>query len=263
MYLVALVLLFFILLPVVIFFADGYRYRPGFGIVQTGGIFVSIPYSEATVSMNGLVIGTSSFLQRSFYIDNLTPGTYTIIVERENAIPWIRALFVEPQLVTDARVVLVSENVSIIRLTASPSVATSTRQTSSVQFAAIRSAFTDPAPTTTASSVVGESLIIQNGDVSQRRNEGGALPSSNFCTRPSYCYLEIPIERGEETTISADYFAGGVVYATREGGVYFSEPDVRVSPVSLRLYPKTGADFRIVDDLLVVKDGSNFYEISL
>ncbi|MBI5457075.1 hypothetical protein HY969_05040 [Candidatus Kaiserbacteria bacterium] len=259
-YLYALMLLFVVLLPMVIFYADGYRYRPGVGFRQTGGIFIAVPYSGTNVLLNGEHIGTTSFLQRSFYIDNLTTGTYTVLAEREDSIPWIRALFVEPQLVTDVRVQLVPQRVQTIRLVTAPSNATTTRTILSSELADIRQEFSTPAATTTA-GLSGDSLIVEEGNVYDRITQVDALPPSNFCSQPSRCFSEIPIEGGQETSTSAAFFRGGVVYATAEGGIYFAEADIRPSPATTKVYPIAGTEFRIVGDLLIVKDGSSFYEI--
>src|SRR3989344_7865641 len=100
LYLYVLSALFLISVPAALLYSSGYRYKAGFGLVRTGGIFLSIPYSDATVSLNGKEAGTTGFLTRRFYIDDLAPSTYAIHVEREGSNPWYRALVVEPSIVT-------------------------------------------------------------------------------------------------------------------------------------------------------------------
>ena len=43
--------------------------------------------------------------------------------------------------------------------------------------------------------------------------------------------------------------------------VFFKEADVRPTPVALALYPKYGADFRIIDGRLIIKDGIALFEV--
>ena len=81
-YLVGFVVLFFLCVPVVLLFANGFRFEGGAGFVKTGGIYISVPYADAVVSMNGEEVGTSGLLKRGFYIDDLTPGSYVIGVTR-------------------------------------------------------------------------------------------------------------------------------------------------------------------------------------
>ena len=62
-YLVGFVVLFFLCVPVVLLFANGFRFEGGAGFVKTGGIYISVPYADAVVSMNGEEVGTSGLLK--------------------------------------------------------------------------------------------------------------------------------------------------------------------------------------------------------
>jgi hypothetical protein len=150
--------------------------------------------------------------------------------------------------------------VRAIRLITTPSSSTTTRTILSSELADIREAFSVPAATTTA-GVSGDSLFVEEGNIYDRITQVDALPPSNFCSQPSRCFSEIPVESGKEKSTSAAFFRGGIVYATEEGGVYFAEADIRPSPATTKVYPVAGAGFRIIGDSLIVKDGSLFYEI--
>src|SRR5258708_7086424 len=101
-YLIVLALLFCIVVPCALLFAAGWRYKSGFGLVQTGGIFINVPSSDATISLNGEPVGTSSFLNHNFYISDLASSAYLVRVEKPGYRPWDKVLVVEPELVTDA-----------------------------------------------------------------------------------------------------------------------------------------------------------------
>ncbi|MDO8514739.1 MAG: hypothetical protein Q7S50_04295 [bacterium] len=261
-YLLAFITLFFLCLPFVFFYAGGYRFKSGLGFVQTGGIFISVPYSDAHVSLNGEEIGTSGILNRGFYLDNLTPGAYALHVSREGDYPWYRTLVVEQQLVTDVRALLVPKEIIPIRLlTGTNTGASSTAIITPPTALLYRSAFDVPVATTTEGTR-GAALYVEHGDV-YVRIDAESSPPSNFCGRPSYCVREIPIERGKQTSRTAAFFGGGIVYATIEGGVFLGEADIRPTAITVPLYPRAGADFRIVNGHLIVKDGSALYEISL
>lgn len=263
-YLYALTLLFIVLIPIVTLYASGYRYKSGFGLVQTGGIYISIPYSGATVAMDGKTIGQTGFLERSFFIDNLVPGSYVITTMRSGFLPWSRVIVVEQRLVTDASVLLLPEHAQATRIVLESSdVGTSSISVSSATLASYRAAFTLLAASTSISSVAGEAVHVENGNVYIRWSDEAALPPSTFCGRPSYCAKEIPLEQGQPTSLGAVFYAGGVVYSTREGGVFLSEVDARPTAVVSSLYPHAGADFRIVNGELIVKDGTSYYLISL
>jgi hypothetical protein len=269
LYLYGLGALFFVVVPLVIFYAAGYRYRSGLGFVQTGGVFVAVATSCAAVSLDGKYIGTSGILKHDFYIDNLSPGAYKILVAREGDHPWSHTLVVESNLVSGAASLLIPEKLNITRLLTSTATTSAAEKSFRIitiaERAAYLKAFTAHASTTAEGAVAedgGEGLFVEDGNVFVRWLRQGVHTPDNFCGRPSYCSSEIPIERGPETATRAVFYAGAVVYRTKERGVFIAEADVRPTPVSLPLYPKAGADFVVVGGALIIKDGDALYEMS-
>ncbi len=268
LYLYGLGALFCIVVPLVIFYAAGYRYRSGLGFVQTGGVFVAVAASGATVSLDGAYVGTSGLLKHDFYIDNLSPGAYKILVAREGYHPWSRTFVVESNLVSGAASLLIPEKLNITRLLTSTATTSAAEKSFRIITVAERAAhlkaFTVHASTTAEGAVAedgGEGLFVEGGNVFVRWLKQGVRIPDNFCGRPSYCSSEIPIERGPETATRAAFYAGAVVYRTKEKGVFIAEADVRPMPVEVPLYPKAGADFVVVGGALIVKDGNALYEI--
>jgi len=76
------------------------------------------------------------------------------------------------------------------------------------------------------------------------------------------CVRQMTIEDGRQTSTSAAYFAGGVVFRTTEGGVFIRESSVLPGSVLAPIYARRGADFRILDDGLVIKEGNNLYQVT-
>lgn len=269
LYLYALVAVFVFSLPPVIFYANGYRFQNGTGFVRTGGIIISISKGDARLSLNGAEVGTSGFLRHNFYVDNLSPGLYQVLVTREGDNPWHRTLVVEPELVTDAQAFLIPVEVTSVRLIDAAKAASSTASTSTTPHAtyeSYRKAFLPTSSTSTPlvalHKPVSEVLTVQAGNVSVLWTDPETLPPSRFCRGPSLCGTEIPIENGKQTAVNAEFFGGGIVYATKEGGVFLKEIDIRPEPLSVQLYPVRGAEFRIVGGHLIVKDGTALYEIT-
>jgi hypothetical protein len=269
LYLAVFGLLFSILLPIVIMYADGWRYKSGDGFVRTGGVYVSIPYADAHLYVNGAHVGRSGFLERNFYVDDLTPSSYIVRVERSGYRPWTRVLVVDEQLVTDARAILIPTELATVRLVVATSTSsinsTTTRTISSAVSSAYAAAF---AATTTASSTIpvdeanGIGIFIDRGVLYARWIRDNAFPPSPFCEKPTSCVNEIVID-DEEVVTAARFFAGGVAYATKDGEVYYKEIDIRREPVSALLTTLRSADIRVIDDSLIVKSGNNLFEISL
>lgn len=260
LYLVTFVALFIVCIPVAILFASGYRFTTA-GFVRTGGVFVSVPYGDAEIFMNGELMGTSGLLRRSFYLDSLTAGTYEMRVEREGSRPWHRTLIVEPEVVTDAAVFLVAEDINPIPIVVGTSTATTTRAVSRAQFNLYVDAFETEAATSTPHNSE-EAVVVENGDVFVRLTDDGALPTSNYCVSPSRCAREVSIETGRQSATNAFYLGTNVVYTTREGGVFLSEVDVRPTPLVIPLYAARGAEARLIDGQLIILDGEDLYGIS-
>ncbi|MBI2613033.1 hypothetical protein HYW59_04495 [Candidatus Kaiserbacteria bacterium] len=252
------VLLFFISVPLALLYAGGYRYKPGYGIVETGGIFISVPYSDAMVLLDGDAVGRSGILNKNFYMDDLAPAAYELQVTRASSTSWHRTVVVEPRIVTEARVVLLPEEIEPIRLARS----TSTPPIRSVppqRYDSYLRAFSIAATTTAESGEL--EAFVRAGDVYVSWVHPEKKSPDSFCKRPSSCVGEFVVERGSQTTVSVALFDGGIVYATREGGVFFSEMDIRPTPVVVVLYPKARADARVVNGALIIKDGSVLYQI--
>lgn len=266
LYLYGLTAIFLLCLPLVLLYVNGYRFKVGSGFVHTGSLIITVPENGGLVSMNGVEVGTSGFLRHNFYVDDLVPGSYQILVTREGDRPWNRTLVVEPELVTDAQAFLVPENVTSVRLVDVAKAASTTSSIPHAVYEAYRAAFLPTQATSTlfvsSHKPASEVLIVENGNVTVTWTDTESLPPSRFCRGPSACGIEIPIEKGIHYSARAEFFAGGVVYATKEGGVFLSEIDIRPVPVVVSLYPVRGADFRIVAGHLIVKDGTTLYEIT-
>ncbi len=271
LYLYGLVAVFVLCLPIVMSYANGYRFKNGVGFVRTGSVIISVSKSDALLSLSGVEVGASGFLRHNFYIDNLAPGAYQVSVTREGDHPWHRTLIVEEELVTDAQAFLVPIAITSVKLVdaskvASSTIATSSEATPRITYEAYQKAFLPTSATSTLPSAshkpASEIVVLRNGDVLVQWTDAGVLPPSRFCRGPSLCGVEIPIEVGKQNSINAEFFGGGIVYTTKEGGIFLGEIDVRPEPVSVQLYPVRGADFRIIDGHLIVKDGNTLYEIT-
>ncbi|MES2014242.1 MAG: hypothetical protein V4437_00310 [Patescibacteria group bacterium] len=272
-YLAISVVAFLITVPIAVFYASGYRFK-GLSLVETGGIYVSVPVSDATVFINGKEEGTSNLFTRSFYTDNLFGESYVVQVSREGYYPWVKKLNVESRIVTDVAAFLVPQTISIREIHIKDAdTASTTRAVSKNEYTSLLKAFTRPTALSTSSvgegtaatssdARAGMELYVQDGNLLVRWAKDTHATPSSFCIKPSSCVPEFFIEKGKDTVTSARFFAGGVVYATKESGIFLAENDVRPVPLVVPLYSRPGADFRIVNGSLIVKDGQTLYDIS-
>lgn len=278
LYLLGLILVFVVVFPVIILYATGYHLTRDFALVETGGVFVTLEMPGAIISVNNDISGRSTLLDRNFLEQNLKPGLYSLKVERDGYYPWVKVVTVEPSYVTDARAIFIPtaiDKVELLPLSQKPKGATSTPGMSYLSVAALGSAtssFKTLRGTTTmmtASSTVpvarsgNTDLYIQNGNLIARYDGATSTAPSNFCLTPTMCVSDITIEKATEEVTNADFLfgdAGAVIYTT-ERGVYVTEVDVRSPQLLVPIYQVRGADFRFVDDALIIKDGKRFYRL--
>lgn len=272
LYLVISVVAFMLTVPVAVFYATGYRLEE-FVLVETGGVYVATSAADAVVSINGIEEGTTNLFTRSFYVDNLKEDWYSVQVSREGYHPWVKKLKVEPSVVTDIFAFLLPQTLSIREIQidlGDGELSSTTRGVSESQYASFMKTFT--ATSTAATKIVatstptavraGVELYIEEGNLVSRWSKDPRTTPSSFCIEPSICVQEFFVEKGKETVKTAQFFMGGVVYATKESGVFIAENDIRPVPLVVPLYSRPGADFRIVNGEMIIKDGKALYEIT-
>jgi hypothetical protein len=272
-YLALFIFLFIVCLPLAILYATGYRFQSGLSLVETGGVYISVGVSDATVSLNGKDIGTSGFLNHSFYLDNLAPGTYAVHVSREGNYPWYKTLVVEPRIVTDVQAFMVPSELSVKRITVGPvtiAQASTTSLITRAQYDIFLKAF---APTTTRQIIGpakeplpedtqgGEALFLDKGAVRLTWTRSTSTIPSSLCIAPSRCEKSVIITHSKEAIARTNFYAGGVLYQA-QSGIYLTEADVRPTPLTVPIYQKPGAEYRFVGGQLIVKDGSTLYLIT-
>lgn len=88
----------------------GYRITEDGIVVRTGGLFIaSSPALDTEIYVNNERIKKTSLISRSTFLQSLTPGEYTIRVERERYHTWTKTIAVAPELVTEIHALLVPD----------------------------------------------------------------------------------------------------------------------------------------------------------
>lgn len=272
-------LLFIVVLPIVVLYASGYRLN-GFSLVSTGGIHFSTPLAGTSIYLNGEETERSSIFSKSFFFDNLSPGSYVIQTAIDGYVPWSKTVIVESRLVTDVSMLAVPQPVRVLALHIETATSTnSTSATSTLRFipkdqytalGEVFAATTTPQKTTATTSEEtpdisidshnGLALYVVEGDlrIGWKRS---TQPPSSFCSRPSNCLNAFFLEQGGDTVVHAVFFGGGVVYRTKESGIFFAEADIRQPRLLTNIYTKPNAEFAIINGAFYIKDGSMLYEV--
>lgn len=273
-----------VVVPVALLYASGYR-LDGFSLASTGGIFIATPAPDVVVSINGEERKRSGVFNRAFLIDNLRPGIYVVQADAPGHYPWSKNIFVEEGVVTDVAALLIEQPLSIRRIirAASTAAATTTdtaREISAAAYDDIIEAFRPddalratpiplggneifeaalPEPTAVYR---GHALFLEEGTIRISWERSLSSIPSHFCVKPFNCTESFIIEDWGETVLRAVFHRGGIVFQTKESGVFFTDIDVRPPRFIIPLYTKPGSEFRIVSGRVVVQDDGAFYEIS-
>lgn len=269
-----------ITLPVALLYASGYR-LDGLSLAPTGGVFIATPFSGITISINGEARKESSIFNRAFFIDSLRSGTYVIQTDAPGYYPWSKNIYVIDGMVTDVSALMVEQPLSlreIVRsgtMTGAATTSPLVREVSLNAYEDIESAFkpevTIPATALPEASLLeeepisthrGYALFLEEGDMRISWTRSSSSLPSNFCLRPLECRSEFIIEDWGETVMNAAFYRGGIVFETKESGLFFTDVDVRLPRFTIPLYTKPGSEFRIVGESLIVKDGETFYEVA-
>lgn len=111
------VLIFLALAPAVVLYSYGYRFDKDFHLIKTGGLYLYSPLAGSQIFINNELKKETNILQKGFFLQNLKPNSYSIIIAKEGCWPWAKELEVKEQLVTEARALLLPKepNGEIIR----------------------------------------------------------------------------------------------------------------------------------------------------
>lgn len=97
------VIIFVIVTPLILLYAAGYRLAEDWSISKTGGIYAQSSISGSEIYINNVLKKTTNLLQGGVFLPNLKPGSYDILVVKEDYWPWQKTLMVRSELVTESR----------------------------------------------------------------------------------------------------------------------------------------------------------------
>lgn len=105
-----LVCVFIVGTPVLIGYSKGYRLDDALLVIETGGIYLHSDVANAIVYLDGDFIEENGAFLKNTFIQDLRPNkTYEVWVEKDGYQSWTKDLPVYPNLVTEARVMMLPE----------------------------------------------------------------------------------------------------------------------------------------------------------
>jgi hypothetical protein len=278
------IILFFLLIPVVILYSNGYRLDKGLSLTSTGGMYVFYPESGAQVYLNGVLSEQTSLFERGIFIDELEPAVFAIEVRKPGYIPWKKTVEVKERRVAEAYPFLIPEIIStssvkrFITLSSGTSVTNSLYEEVADLFST-STASTTPAllkrlSDSTSTPIVASSTALIKKDIeisiegtSTKKKivaawKGGAdsMPFFFCDVLRSSCRTSLVVTEGDIRYV--DFYPGRndvVIYAT-PSGIYATELDQRPEQNTRQLLAGD-LDFKEDDQRVFVKDKNNYYEL--
>lgn len=103
-YFFSLIASFLIAVPLLIFYALGYRIENAttLKVIPTGGLYIATDTAGAEIFLNNAPVRETGAFRKAFYIQNLEPGAVNVRVAKSEYHAWEKALDVEAHIVTEA-----------------------------------------------------------------------------------------------------------------------------------------------------------------
>lgn len=107
--------IFLIVTLFTIYYAQGYRLlfdsqTKQIKVLQTGGAFFEIEPRGSKIQIDGKSQMKLSFIDKNVFVENLTPGTHSFLIEKEGYQAWSKNLEISKKQVTDARDIILFKN---------------------------------------------------------------------------------------------------------------------------------------------------------
>jgi len=285
-YLIGLSILFFVITPALIFYANGYRFTDSFTLNRTGGLYIMTGESGVKIFVNGELYKESNTFQKNILVQDLKPGKFSVTTEKDGRHAWKKNLDVYPEMVTEARVLMLKhelETAEIFPYVDLDGVATSTavspkkikykpnpdftdatnlflptKKATSTPTAKAKVASTSPEAKTSDKLVIDR---ISGKIVATWTGEENNTPSY-FCIQ-NVCKKEIEIVTPSPVK-KFDFLPnrGDVLAVILDDGIYAVEIDDRGAQNIQPVYKGDSLDMRVDGNLIYVKEGVKISTIS-
>ncbi len=118
--------LFITITPLLIGYSRGYRMDDALGLIQTGGIYIHSDIPDTYVFLDNEFVENNGVFWKSTFIQDLLPNKrYSVRVESDKYQSWVKVLNVEPNLVTEAKVLMLPKKIKWETIFATTSVVSS------------------------------------------------------------------------------------------------------------------------------------------
>ena len=289
-------LLFLVLAPMIVFYANGNILGEGWNILATGGIYINSMEPGAELYVNGKLKETTGFFTRNYLLKNLKPGEYTVLVKKDGYNDWSNKIKVLANKVSESRVFMLPVSVDITEikklLESDKLVGTTTVQEtkSNPNYALINSLFDEDlvlekyfsvistttgkvikyAPGTKENPIKNRHLSIweESGDIYISWNGSVNSTPRIFCEESVdiiKCQSQLKVYSFESDIVSLDFFPGEseVIIVSIGDKVYAIEAENNPDKKLQILYSGKAPDFRVSNNTVYIQDGDFIGQVEI
>ena len=289
-------LLFLVLAPAIIFYANGNILSEGWNMLATGGIFIRSMESGAELFVNGKSREITGFFTRDYLLKNLKPAVYDIEVKKEGYNSWKNKIIVKANRVVESNVFMLPIKIDVKEilefLVVENSISTSTKniQKENPNYKIIEDLFADSDVSskylsilstttgTTTKYILGtKENPIKNRRMSIWSESGdvfigwtGSVGSSPriFCAEEDniiICNNKLRVYSFQNDITNLEFFPGEseVVIVAVADHVFAIEAEENPEKILQVIYKGKEPDFRILNNLVYIKDGDFLGQVDL
>lgn len=283
LYFYVLLGIFLLIIPVIILYANGYRLSNGFEVVETGGIYVTVPQSGASIYIDGVFKRRTGNFQKELFVQNIEPKSrHIVLVERPGFTTWQKEIGVDAQEVTALYPFLIPENYTFREIDQFLNTDKITPLVVNDEYENLLTLFEEveeevlTIPKSSAILNTPEELLeaVRRNNSSIWHDEDGI--HAGWISRdgwiPRYfcesgeCEKELIVAIPGEEVITLDYYPNRddvVIYSTKTG-VYVAEIDVRQVQMKRKIYSGIDTDVRVENDnRIIIRDGEQLFELEV
>jgi hypothetical protein len=282
------ILLFLVLAPLIIFYANGNILSEGWNILATGGIFLKSMESGSELYIDNKLKDTTGFFTRDYLLKNLKPDSYDILVKKEGYNTWENTINVDANRVTESNVFMLPTKIEITEISKYLEVVDKATTTNNVvkkdnpEYIAAKTIFADTSIlgkyisiiSTTTGKITKYEPGVKENPIENRHmiiwKEGhtafigwnGTISSSPkiFCKEVKNditCVNSLKVYSFEGDINDLDFFPGEseVIIVSVLDKVYAIEAEENVNKKTQIIYAGKKPDFRNLNNTLYIKDG--------
>ncbi|MEX0652078.1 MAG: hypothetical protein WD153_01280 [Candidatus Paceibacterota bacterium] len=254
---------FVVLVPITLLYSSGYRLGDGLKLVKTGGIYIGLEESKADLYLDGKLSKGVGILKNGFFVQNLTPRVYYVVVKKEGYRSWEKIIEVLPQRVSESSAFIMPNVIPYAELVPT----TSSYVTAVGLFATSTRTMVSPAdyPEILATSTGGGKIedVKRKGDVVLWRegesvyarwvNKESNAPSY-FCDEMNACNREIIINKKPVRSFDFHPLSNELLLLVIDDVVVMTEIDPRVPRNEQSLFKAEGVMVRTGGNSIFIKE---------